>query len=102
MTKNPVTIIEAHANDVMRGDVVDLFSALRAGHTNEVTVINPADIVTGDYAVVINVSFRQNNLTRLRVQFGDAKFNLTYPDDTLLLVQENEQDKLEAISEKKK
>lgn len=102
MTKNPVTIIEAHANDVMRGDVVDLLSALRAKHTNEVTAINSADIVAGDYAVVTNVSFRQNNLTRLRVQFGDTNFNLTYPDDTLLLIQENEQDKLEAVAQKKK
>lgn len=89
-------IIESHVNDITRGDWVDLNSALSANYTNKVTAINPDDIFEGDYAQVSNVSFRSNSKTRLRVVFNDCEFNLTYEDDVLLLIKENEQDKVEA------
>ena len=89
-------IIESHVNDITRGDWVDLNNALDAQPINKVTAIDPDDIFDGDYAEVMNVSFRGNDRTRLRVNFKGFEFNLTYEDDVLLLIKENEQDKIEA------
>ena len=88
-------IIESHVNDITRGDWVDLDSALNATLTSKVTAVDPDDIFEGDYALVSDVSFRSNNRTRLRVVFNGCTFNLTFDDDALLLIKENEQDKLD-------
>lgn len=90
-------LIESHVNDIIRGDWVELDKALDAKPTNKITAIDPDDVFAGDFAEVMNVSFRANDRTRLRVRFKGCEFNLTYEDDVLLLVKENEQDKLEAL-----
>lgn len=99
VSEKSVTLIESHANDVVRGDLLDLNHALNAKLANNMrfTAVNPDNVFAGDFAEVVNVSFRPNNITRLTVKFGDAKFNLSYKDDILLMVQENEQDKVEVV-----
>lgn len=99
VSEKSATLIKSHANDVVRGDLLDLNHALNAKLANNmrVTAVNPDDVFDGDFAEVTNVSFRPNDITRLTVKFGDSKFNLTYNDDTLLIVQENEQDTLKAV-----
>lgn len=89
-------LIEAHANDIVRGDKIDLAVALKIKLATGEAVggIDPDSVVPGELVEVVNVSFRKNRTTRLKVVFNGENFNITYPDDALILVMENEQDRI--------
>lgn len=92
-------LIEAHANDIVRGDKIDLAFALKVKLATGEAVggIDPDSIAPGELAEVTNVSFRRNRMTRLQVTFNGDKFNITYPDDALILVVENERDRIDFL-----
>lgn len=93
-------LIEAYANDIVRGDWIDMNNALNIKVANKLQVLpfHADTVFDGDMAKVVNVSFRPNSMTRLRLEFRGEKFNLTYHDDTLLLIQEAEQDKIKSAT----
>ncbi len=88
-----------NANKIRKGDEIDLDDALftyECLSTNNDTAMYEAleryEIVEGDFAQVVGVSFRKNGRTRLRVFYKEEgveegiEFNLTFIDEIELLV----------------
>lgn len=98
--KETCDLIEAYANDIVRGDWIDLNNTLNLKVANKLQVLpfHADTVFGGDMAKVVNVSFRPNSMTRLRLEFRGETFNLTYHDDTLLLIQETEKDKIKSAT----
>lgn len=89
-------LIEAHANDILRGDMVDLIHAIKVSteRTERVLPIDVNELSDGTMAEVVSKSFRKNR-TRLRLNLDGVLFNLFFLDDEILLILETEKDKLD-------